>query len=133
MKDAKLNVKIILPSMVFLDKKVSMAKLPGAEGIFCVLPGHENFVANLDNEIIILEENGRDIKYYIDSGIARVSELGLNIMTEFAAEIDSSSKKNINKDIKKLEEGLEYKEMNDGDKEIIKIKIKRLESLLKFV
>jgi F-type H+-transporting ATPase subunit epsilon len=56
-----MNLKILLPTEIYLVAKIKKIKAEGLEGFFCLLPRHRDFVAALASGILTyMDENGRE-------------------------------------------------------------------------
>ena len=64
-----MNLKVLLPSKVFLDREVSKIKAEAQNGHFCLLPGHIDFVAALVPGLLSYEDSeGHEFFIAIDEG-----------------------------------------------------------------
>jgi F-type H+-transporting ATPase subunit epsilon len=65
-----LNVKILLPSEVFLKGEVSKLTAEAVNGSFCLLPKHVDFVSAIIPGILIMEDAEAKKSFYaLDQGI----------------------------------------------------------------
>lgn len=128
-----LLVKIILPSNLLVKEEVDMVNIPGTEGVFGVLLGHAKLNANIDVGIVTLFIKEVRKKYYIHTGVAEVNEKCVNIITEFAVDLEGLSKSSVSREIKQLEENLLQTKERSIEYEIVSEKISNYKTLLKFI
>lgn len=64
-----MNLKVLLPNEVFLDREVTKVTAEAQNGYFCLLPRHVDFVAALVPGLLSFEdEEGREQFLAIDEG-----------------------------------------------------------------
>ncbi len=91
-----IQLEIVTPSKVLLDKSVELVVIPGSEGLFGVLPKHSDLLANLKMGIVEVHESGKIIdRIAINGGIADVNATKVTILAQFAEDINKSSSKDI--------------------------------------
>lgn len=64
-----MNIKILLPSRVLLDKEVTKIQAEATYGHFTLLPKHIDFVAPLETSILILSQEKKISYVAIDGGL----------------------------------------------------------------
>ena len=65
-----MNFKILLPYEVFVHTNVDKVKAEAANGSFCLLPRHIDFVATLVPGLLSVQKNGAPEEYYaMDEGV----------------------------------------------------------------
>lgn len=128
-----LLVKIILPSKIILETEANMVNVPGSEGVFGVLPDHVKFTSNIDIGIIILFFKDVEKKYFVYGGIAEVTGLKLNVVSEFAIDLSAISKSNILNKINNLKSDLSRELEESLEADIISSNIEKYNMLLKFI
>jgi F-type H+-transporting ATPase subunit epsilon len=72
-----MKLKVILPMRIFLDQEVTKATAEAANGSFCLLPKHIDFVAALVPGIISFESEKGEEYLAVDEGVLvkRASEV----------------------------------------------------------
>ncbi len=81
------DLEIITPLSVLYQAKVKHIRLPGTEGYFGVLAGHEPFVTTLATGEIKIDLENKQTKYYATSGgIVEVLPAKTTILVETAEE-----------------------------------------------
>ena len=65
-----MRLKIVLPTQILLDQTVEKVSAEGAEGNFCVLPKHVNFITALVPGILsCVSESGAEQFVAVDEGL----------------------------------------------------------------
>ena len=127
-----LQIRIINPSDVLLDQRATLVTMPGAEGEFGVLPMHAPLIAGLKPGLVKVTSAICDSKYFIWGGIARVTNLGVDIITEFAMDLASVNKDVILEKISVLKANIIHE--NELDKQgQLKEELLKLDSLLVYL
>jgi F-type H+-transporting ATPase subunit epsilon len=88
-------VRIITPSVTVLQCRAEIATIPGEYGEFGVLPKHSPIIANLHPGVMKVSLRNSNFDYFIYGGIAQVSGTAVNVVTEFAIELDKVKKSEI--------------------------------------
>lgn len=128
-----LLAKIILPSGVLLETDTTMVTIPGSEGVFGVLPGHAPLVSSVDSGVVKVSSREKAQNYFVYGGIAQVSELGVNIISEFAVDLASVNVTSVRQNIADLEKKLSEVESDSVAAFEISDKLKKYQSLLSFL
>lgn len=127
-------VKIILPSKTVLSKDATMVTIPGKDGDFTVLKGHVRLISNIKIGVVSIFINNEQTKYFVYGGIAQVNQNELNILSEFAVNIDDFSKTTILDNIASLQNKLsEIIDQNSLEAQIVVDKLEKYQALLKFL
>jgi len=79
---SKLEVNIFNPLGLMSKEKAAMVLLPGADGELGVLYNHIPMILSLTFGLVkLLDEGGKVYaSFYIDSGVAKISNLDINIL-----------------------------------------------------
>ncbi|PCJ27588.1 MAG: ATP synthase F1 subunit epsilon [Rickettsiales bacterium] len=126
-------VKIILPAQMILETEADMVNIPGSDGMFGVLPGHAKLTSGIDIGVITLVSRDFEQRYFVYGGVAQVTGEELNIITEFAVDLDKTNKVNVLDNITNLKSDLSDEEVGSVEANIIAGQIERYETLLKFI
>ena len=127
-------VRIILPSMIVLESEAELVNIPGSEGVFGVLPNHCKLISDLDIGVVTLFSSSKEEhKYFVYGGIAQVNGLELNIVSEFAVNLDKISKITVREKITSLKSELDDIENETIEADIILDKIEKYQALLSFI
>ncbi len=105
-----IHLQIISPSHVIFDRKVKTVILPGAEGEFGVLYGHENLVAAIRPGLVDVRIGGAGTTshfYIVSAGIAQVQKDHCAILVDYGTSLEEcENRQNIAENIQKLKEEL---------------------------
>jgi F-type H+-transporting ATPase subunit epsilon len=89
-----ISLSVVTPEGEAFQGEADAVVLPGAEGEFGVLPGHEPFLTALRiGTVTIRQSGGEELTAAVSQGFAEVHEDGLSVMVgscEFAHDIDRS-------------------------------------------
>ena len=88
-------VKITMPSETIFEGEAKMVNLPGSEGVFGVLPGHAKLIAKIAIGCISVFLGGQEKKFFIYEGIAQITLLEVNIVSEFVMDLERQYKNEI--------------------------------------
>jgi F-type H+-transporting ATPase subunit epsilon len=87
-----LTLRIVSPEQTVFDGQVKSVQVPGADGLFGVLPRHATMVALTDSGLLkAVSADGQAIEYVIHGGFAEVRDNVVTILSrsaEKAEEID---------------------------------------------
>jgi F-type H+-transporting ATPase subunit epsilon len=123
--------KIITPSKIILEAQAKEVLLPGQNGVFGVLPLHENLISNLKSGIVsVVDEFDQKYRYFIYGGISRISNSELIITTEYAIDVKDVNKKEIQDEIDKCSK---KSASDEAESEIFNDRIKCLQDLLEVI
>ena len=86
---AGLHFELVTPERLVRSEEVHMVVVPGSEGDFGVLVGHAPYMSTMrDGELAIYRNEGTEPeRIAITGGFAEVSERGLTVLAESAAEL----------------------------------------------
>lgn len=125
--------RIIIPSDTVAEINAEMVVIPGQEGVFAVLPGHAKFTSSINIGIIDVQEKAAIKKFFVYGGVAQVTGAGLNIVTEFAADLERTKKNNVLEKITELKSEFVDKQKDSVEARIISNKIDKYQTLLEFL
>jgi len=84
--------ELVTPARVMVSAEVEMVTIPGAEGLFGVLPRHAPVLANLQQGRVDVYENGQiKSSYMIDGGLADVTGEKVVILAQRAEDLNMVS------------------------------------------
>ena len=87
-KNKELNLELITPERVLLDKKIAFATIPSGFGPIGVLPGHAPLLGNLFRGVLLVRDiAGKEFSVFVRRGFFMISHSGIKIVTQ-AAELD---------------------------------------------
>jgi F-type H+-transporting ATPase subunit epsilon len=131
--DKTLIAKIILPSGTMLETEATLVTIPGSEGVFGVLPGHVPLVSSVNIGVVTVSGKEAKQDYFVYGGIAQVTDSGVNIISEFAVDLRMQNSSTVKIDIVAFEKALAGVEPDSVEAFDISSKIKKYETLLKFL
>jgi len=87
-----LTLEIVTPEKVTFSGKVEEVTIPGTEGEFGVLRGHEAFLSSVDIGELNFIQDGKKTHYSVNTGYAEVTASKVTILIETAERSDSIDK-----------------------------------------
>ena len=79
-----LALSIVTPERPVVETEVDSVVLPGSEGEFGVLPGHEALLAPLREGAVTYQEAGRAVRVAITGGFAEVTQSRVTVLADAA-------------------------------------------------
>ena len=132
-KNHTLLFRIIVPSDTVAEINSEMVVIPGKEGVFGVLPGHAKFTSSVNMGVVEAEVKGARRRFFVYEGVAQVTGLEVNIVTEFAADLEQIDKNHVLNKITELKSEMADKDKGSIEERIIERKIEKYEALMSFV
>jgi len=80
-----LRLSVITPARPLVDLDVDHVVVPGREGEFDVLPGHELFLAPLRPGVLRFGTHGREQRIAVSGGFAEVTQTTVTVLSPSAA------------------------------------------------
>src|SRR5664280_2330474 len=87
-----LMLEIVTPEKMTFSGKVEEVTIPGTEGEFGVLRGHEAFLSSVDIGELNFIQDGKKTHYSVNTGYAEVTASKVTILIETAERSDSIDK-----------------------------------------
>jgi len=76
-------LEIITPDKRIYSGKVKLVKLPGSKGAFEILENHAPIISSLEKGTIkIIEENGQELFFEVDGGVAENKDNKIIVLAE---------------------------------------------------
>jgi F-type H+-transporting ATPase subunit epsilon len=88
----ELMLEIVTPEKMVFSDKIEEVTIPGAEGEFGVLRGHEAFLSAVDIGELNYIKDGKKTYYSVNTGYAEVTSGKVTILIETAERSDSIDK-----------------------------------------
>ncbi|MCP5362707.1 MAG: ATP synthase F1 subunit epsilon [Rickettsiaceae bacterium] len=126
-------VKITMPSETIFEGEAKMVNIPGSDGIFGVLPGHAKLIAKITIGCISVFLEDHEKKFFIYDGIAQITPLEVNIVSEFAVDLEGQNKNEILSKITNLNTEREQAQENSLEAKLLENAITKYNSLLDFM
>ena len=87
-----LMLEIVTPEKMVFSGKIDEVTIPGTEGEFGVLRGHEAFLSSVDIGELSFIKDGKKIYYAVNTGYAEVTSGKVTILIETAERADHIDK-----------------------------------------
>ena len=126
-------VKITMPSETIFEAQAKMINVPGTDGVFGVLPGHVKLISKIAIGCVSVFLGEQEKKFFIYEGIAQITPLEVNIVSEFAVDLEGQNKNEILSKITNLNTEREQAEENSLEAKLLENAITRYNSLLDFM
>ena len=88
----ELMLEIVTPGKMIFSDKIEEVTIPGAEGEFGVLRGHEAFLSAVDIGELNYIKDGKKTYYSVSTGYAEVTSSKVTILIETAERSDHIDK-----------------------------------------
>tara|TARA_E500000178_G_scaffold310996_1_gene326576 strand:+ start:460 stop:849 length:390 start_codon:yes stop_codon:yes gene_type:complete len=122
------NVEIITPEKTILKAETSEVSIPSYEGELGILKDHISLITFLRPGVIIIQKNKQE-KYFIEEGTVEFKNNNLLILTSTIINLENLELNLIDEMIKKTEEKMLKKEINDKEIYLLSYKIDTLKQL----
>tara|TARA_Y100000590_G_scaffold457408_2_gene609987 strand:+ start:779 stop:1180 length:402 start_codon:yes stop_codon:yes gene_type:complete len=100
----QIEFELVSPEKLLFSEMVDMVTIPGGEGDYGVMFGHQPMITNVRPGIIEIDQSNRALlKFYVDGGFAEVTGKSCSVMTEEAINIEELNQANIEQKIKDIE------------------------------
>ncbi len=111
-------LEVVTPEKMVFSGKVDEVTIPGTEGEFGVLRGHEPFLTSVDIGELYFFAGGKKSHYAVNTGYAEVTGSKVTVLIETAERADTIDKDRAQKAKEKAEASLHQltKEHEDYDK-----------------
>ena len=127
-----LRLKIISPVDVLFETQTTLVTMPGEEGEFGVMPMHALLIASLKPGLVKISTSTNDEKYFIWGGIARITGLSVDIITEFATNLADMDKDIVLEKISALKDSINHESEIDKQEQL-KEELLKFESIFTFL
>ena len=88
----ELMLEVVTPGRIVFTGKVEEVTLPGTEGEFGVLRGHEPFLTSVDIGELYFLAYGKKVHYAVNTGYAEVTGSKVTVLIETAERADAIDK-----------------------------------------
>ncbi len=88
----ELMLEIVTPEKMAFSGKVEEVTIPGTEGEFGVLRGHEAFLSSVDIGELSFTKDGKKTYYAVNTGYAEVTASKVTVLIETAERSDNIDK-----------------------------------------
>ncbi len=114
----ELILEVVTPEKMVFSGKVEEVTIPGTEGEFGVLRGHEPFLTSVDIGELYYFAGGKKFHYAVNTGYAEVTGTKVTVLIETAERADMIDKERAQKAKEKAESAITQltKEHDDYEK-----------------
>lgn len=114
----ELILEVVTPEKIIFSGSVDEVTIPGTEGEFGVLRGHEPFLTSVDIGALYFLAAGKKVDYAVNTGYAEITGSKVTVLIETAERADAIDKDRAVKAKEKAETGLSQltKEHEEFDK-----------------
>ena len=125
----KIAFELVSPDRLLVSEAVDMVVIPGTEGDFGVLHGHQPLVAMVRPGILEIENEGTpNRRIYVTGGFAEVTNDRCAVLTEDAVAVEDLKRADLEQRIKNAEEALEAA-TSDNDRYLIEAQLSTLRDI----
>ncbi len=132
MIEKEMQFELISPEEKLVSEAVYLAEIPGAEGMFGVLPGHSSMLMSLGTGVVSLHKSKDDAdvkKIFIAGGFADVTAKSCTVLAEEAIAVSDLDQTSLEQRLSDLTEDLKLAE-EAADKQRIRAEIVMTKSKL---
>ncbi|MDD2710848.1 MAG: ATP synthase F1 subunit epsilon [Verrucomicrobiae bacterium] len=104
-----LRLEIVTPEAKTFDSDVDLVVLPGVEGEFGVLPGHEHLITQILPGELVVRQNNQEIYLAVGEGFVEVDADRVSVLTDMAVNANDIDEKEAEEARKRAEKALEEK------------------------
>lgn len=125
----KIAFELVSPDRLLVSEAVDMVVIPGTEGDFGVLYGHQPLVALVRPGILEIENEGAATRrIFVSGGFAEVTNDRCAVLTEDAVPVEDLKRADLEQRIKDAEEALAAT-ASDADRTLIEARLTTLRDL----
>ena len=101
----KIKFDLVSPDKILLSQEVEMVTLPGGEGDYAVMHGHQPMITTLRPGIIEIDSPGEtSLRFYVDGGFAEVTNIDCSVLADDAILLSDFKKTEVEQRIKIAED-----------------------------
>jgi F-type H+-transporting ATPase subunit epsilon len=129
----KIAFELVSPDRLLLSEDVDMVVVPGGEGDFGVLVGHQPMISTVRPGILEVQNAGsEDRRIFVNGGFAEITGDRCAVMTEEAVPVEELDRADLEQRIKDAEEDLK-EARTDLERHLIDLKLSTLREMLQVV
>ena len=113
-------LSIVTPSGAVLETDAGWVVVPGAEGEFGVLPGHESFLAPVRAGVVRCDQGSGRVA--VSSGFAEVTGERVTILVRHAVRSDQVDRELSQEALRRVEEALQYATSETAEPELERLR-----------
>jgi len=129
----KIAFELVSPDRLLVSEDVDMVVVPGGEGDFGVLVGHQPMISTVRPGILEVQNAGaEDRRIFVNGGFAEITGDRCAVMTEEAVPVEELDRADLEQRIKDVEEDLK-EARTDLERHLIDLKLSTLREMLQVV
>ena len=129
----KIAFELVSPDRLLISEDVDMVVVPGTEGDFGVLLGHQPMISTVRPGILEVQNSGgEDRRIYVNGGFAEITGDRCAVMTEEAVRVEDLKRGDLEQRIKVAEEDVQ-EARSDLERHLLDLKMTTLREMLQVV
>jgi F-type H+-transporting ATPase subunit epsilon len=126
----KIAFELVSPDRLLISEDVDMIVVPGTEGDFGVLLGHQPMISTVRPGILEVQNSGgEDRRIFVNGGFAEITSDRCAVMTEEAVPVEDLKRGDLEKRIKDAEEDAQ-EARSDLERHLLDLKLTTLRGML---
>ena len=129
----KIAFELVSPDRLLISEEVDMVVVPGTEGDFGVLHGHQPMISTVRPGILEVQNSGSDDRcIFVNGGFAEITSDRCAVMTEEAVPVEDLKRGDLEQRIKDAEEDAQ-EARSDLERHLLELKLTTLREILQVV
>ena len=129
----KIAFELVSPDRLLISEDVDMIVVPGTEGDFGVLLGHQPMISTVRPGILEVQNSGgEDRRIFVSGGFAEITSGRCAVMTEEAVPVEDLKRGDLEQRIKVAEEDVQ-EARSDLERHLLDLKMTTLREMLQVV
>ena len=129
----KIAFELVSPDRLLISEDVDMIVVPGTEGDFGVLLGHQPMISTVRPGILEVQNSGgEDRRIFVSGGFAEITSDRCAVMTEEAVPVEDLKRGDLEQRIKTAEEDVQ-EARSDLERHLLDLKMTTLREMLQVV
>jgi F-type H+-transporting ATPase subunit epsilon len=129
----KIAFELVSPDRLLISEDVDMVVVPGTEGDFGVLLGHQPMISTVRPGILEVQNSGgEDRRIFVNGGFAEITGNRCAVMTEEAVPVEDLKRGDLEQRIKTAEEDVQ-EERSDLERHLLDLKLTTLREMLQVI
>ena len=126
----KIAFELVSPDRLLISEDVDMIVVPGTEGDFGVLLGHQPMISTVRPGILEVQNSGgEDRRIFVNGGFAEITGNRCAVMTEEAVPVEDLKRGDLEKRIEDAEEDAQ-EARSDLERHLLDLKLTTLRGML---
>ena len=129
----KIAFELVSPDRLLISEDVDMIVVPGTEGDFGVLLGHQPMISTVRPGILEVQNSGgEDRRIFVNGGFAEITSDRCAVMTEEAVPVEDLKRGDLEKRIEDAEEDAQ-EARSDLERHLLDLKLTTFREMLQVV